>query len=95
MPEVIRVRCPCCGMTPRLNQLPEVDKQPAEVRVFTQKFGGKVKVEQVAGEYKKVGRGKAPGLMVWEEITGQMDSSQLETIKAWFVKRAKAFLEKN
>jgi hypothetical protein len=91
--EIVRVRCPVCGLTPKLTQLPKVDKQPAEVRVFTQKFGGKVKVEQIPGEYKHVGRGKAPGFMVWEEITGTMDASQLKTIREWFVKRAEVFLK--
>jgi hypothetical protein len=76
-----------------LDRMAEVDKAPAKVQVFTQTMGGKTPVVQKVGEYKKVGRGKAPGVMFYDEITGSMDKSQLATIRNWFAKRAMSFLE--
>ena len=90
--EVIRVRCPVCGMMPKLEQLASAEKNPPAIRVFTQKFGGKALVKQVVGEYKKMGRGKAPGVMSYTDITETMDAKKLAPIKDWFVKRVKAFL---
>jgi len=90
MREVIRVRCPCCGMMPRLEQLANVDEKKPEVRIFVQKFGGKKPVEKTE-EWKKTGRGKAPGFMSYEDITDTMEADQLKTITDWFVKRMEEY----
>ena len=90
--EVTRVRCPCCGMMPKLEQLASAEKNSPAVRVFTQKFGGKIPVVQIPGQYKKMARGKAPGVMSYTDITKTMDANQLAPVKDWFVGRAKAFL---
>jgi hypothetical protein len=90
--EVTRVRCPCCGMMPKLEQLISAENTPPEVRIFVQVFGGKKPFVQIPGEYKHVGRGKAPGAMSYSDITETMNAKQLAPIKEWFVKRAKAFL---
>jgi len=59
MIEKKRFRCPCCGMVADLDQL---DSGPYKIKVFLQRFGGKI-----AGENK--GRGKARGLMTYDDIT--------------------------
>ena len=90
--EKLRVRCPCCGQMTDLDRMAEVSENPAEVQVFLQTMGGKLPAPQVEGEFKKVGRGKAPGLMTYEEITEKMEPGQRATIRDWFTSRAKAFL---
>ncbi len=92
--EKLRVRCPCCGQMTDLDRMAEVNPNPAHVQVFLQTFGGKNPVPQIeGGPWKRIGRGKAPGKNVYEEITGKIDESQLTTIKSFFVKRAEAFLQ--
>lgn len=88
----LRVRCPCCGQMTDLDRMAEVNTQPAEVQVFLQTMGGKNPIVQPEGEWKKGGRGKAPGKMVYEEITKEMTFEQLASIMEWFIFRAKTFL---
>jgi hypothetical protein len=92
--EMLRVRCPVCQQMTELNRMAAAKDKPTEVQVFLQTMGGKSPVVQVPGEYKKVGRGKAPGLLTIAEITDTMSASQLQPIREWFVGRAKKFLGK-
>ena len=69
--EVTRIRCPVCGAMPTLENLEQtVKEKPAEIRIFIQRFGGKVQAQKEEGEMpKKKGRGKAPGFMEYEDVT--------------------------
>jgi hypothetical protein len=78
---------------PFLEELPEAAKKPAQVQVFLHSMGGKMPMAQGEGEYKKVGRGKAPGKMSVVEITGILSPAQLASIRSFFVKRAEEFLQ--
>lgn len=91
MKEIIRVRCPCCSMMTDLDRMAMADDTPAEVRLYIQKIGGKKPAEQGA-EYKKIGRGKAPGVNIYEDIT---DSSpdQVAKVAEFFKRRAEEFLK--
>ncbi len=91
--EKVRVRCPCCGMMTDLDRMAELDTDPTQVQVFLQTMGGKTPMAHLDGVFKKVGRGKAPGVMSYQEITGEIGEGQLLTIRKWFVTRAKAFLK--
>jgi hypothetical protein len=75
-----------------LDRMAKADEKPAEVRLFVQKIGGKQAVPHIDGEpYKKIGRGKAPGYNVYEDIT-ETAPEQVAKVRAWFAKRAKSFL---
>lgn len=51
MKEVLRVRCPVCGMMTDLEQMAKAEaEKPTEVRLFLQKFGGKVATEKLEAE---------------------------------------------
>lgn len=93
MPEKLRVRCPVCGSMPDLDQLAKTEEEkPARIRIFLQKFGGKMPADEAVGvPYKKRKRGSAPGYMEYTDIT---DSSQeeLAKLKEWFDKRVQEYL---
>lgn len=95
MAEKLRIRCPFCGMHPTLEVLDQtVKEKPAEVRIFLQKYGGKLPAP-VEGKavYEKKGRGSAPGYMEWVEITGQVPE-QVAAMEELFRARVKLFLQK-
>jgi hypothetical protein len=72
--EFLRIVCPCCGSMPYPGQVDAaVEKYPvAQVRVIVMRVGGKKPVTAVEGEpYKKIGRGKAPGSIEYEDVTNQ------------------------
>jgi len=92
MSERKRVRCPCCRMMPDMEHLWKVTDELADVRLIVQKFGGKNAVKGNEGEnYKKVGRGKAPGSITYEDITAT-SPGEVHELENWFAKRAKSFL---
>ena len=88
MAEKIRVRCPVCGSMPDLDQLVHTEKnKPAKIRIFLQKFGGKVAAEdQGAMPYPKKKRGSAPGYMEYIDIT-DTSPEEVAKVKVWFDKR--------
>jgi hypothetical protein len=92
--EIIRVRCPACGMMPTLDNLAYTDKEkPAEVRIFIQTLGGKAKAPPLEeGTYKKRKRGSAPGLMEYTDVTDQYPD-QVKEMQAFFDKRIKLYQE--
>lgn len=91
--EKIRVMCPICGMMPFLENLEQTAKEkPAEVRLYLLKFGGKLAVVKATDEdYKKKGRGSAPGYMELIDITDQQPQQVLQLAK-FFKDRAELFL---
>jgi hypothetical protein len=91
--ETIRVRCPCCQQMTDLERMADVKDKPAVVQVFIMSVLGKApSVPKAEGEpWKKVGRGKAPGLITYTDITDNMSASQVKPIVDWFNKRAKMF----
>lgn len=92
MKEIIRIRCPLCGMMPSENNLKQTEEEkPAEVRVFICRFYGKVKAEEVPGVlYKKKGRGSAPGRIEYEDVTEQ-EEELLKKYQDWFDKRIEQY----
>jgi len=94
MAERIRVRCPVCGSMPTLPQLVQTEEEkPAKIRVFLQKFGGKVAAEdQGAMAFGKKKRGSAPGYMEYIDIT-DASPEEVAKVKTWFDKRVKEYLE--
>jgi hypothetical protein len=78
-------------MMPILDQIAVASENPPAIHIFSQRFGGKKKVEKTDGEYKKVGRGKAPGIIIYEEMTNAMSAGQLTTIKDYFIKESNGF----
>jgi len=92
MKEILRVRCPICGMMPSLDNLAHAAEKDAEIRVLVQRIGGK-KPASEGEEFKKKGRGKAPGWIEYEDITEQA-SDQVERLKTFFDKRIAEFQSK-
>lgn len=95
MAESLRVRCPFCGMHPRPDQLAKMAEEEPDpvVRLFLVKFGGKKPAEDNPDEVPvKKGRGKAPGAVEWNEVTGEVPE-QLVPFVGYFRDRAKKFLE--
>lgn len=92
MAEKLRIRCPCCGMMTDQDQMGRVEGEKAAVRVYLQKFGGKLPLNVPLGPgYKTSKRGGAPGYQEYIDITDT--SSDLPQFEAWFTARAEAFLQ--
>jgi hypothetical protein len=72
MKKFTRVRCPVCGMLPTLKNLDEAKERPAEIRIIVQRIYGKKKADKSEGEFKKKGRGSAPGWIEYEDVTDSM-----------------------
>lgn len=94
MAERIRVRCPVCGSMPSLDQLVQTEQtKPAQIRVFLQKFGGKVPAEDLgAMPFGKKKKGSAKGYMEYIDITADQPE-EVAKVKTWFDKRIKEYLE--
>ncbi len=93
MAERIRVRCPICGMHPFLDQLLVAQGiPPAELRIFTLKFGGKLKTPPTGDVPEKKKKGGAPGYMEMVDVTDQIDPGLLEQVQEFFKKRALDYL---
>lgn len=92
MAEFLRIRCPFCQSMPNLPQLEKAEDAPADVRVFLVKMGGKLVVAKEEGEYKKKGRGKAPGIMKYVDVT-KNEPEVVEQFKKYFAERAVKFAE--
>ena len=89
MKEILRVRCPICGMMPSLDNLAQTAEKEAEIRLYMQKIYGK-KPAPAGEEFKKKGRGKAPGWIEYEDITEQAPD-QVDRLKTFFDKRIAEF----
>lgn len=91
MKEVIRIRCPACGMMTDLDQMVKTSQEkPAEIRIFRQRMGGKVAGEFTLG---KKGKGSAKGFMEYIDITDEVLPDQMATLKNWFDQRIKKYQE--
>lgn len=89
MPEIIRVRCPVCG----LMATPDAFEQEHELRAFRQSFGGSQPVADSHLERRRLGPGRPPkrpkvvGLMRYEDITAMYSLDTIrEIIKAKMTK---------
>ena len=89
--EFLRIRCPFCGSMPYPHQ---VKKAAAEhgpvIQVYLMRVGGKQKAEVIPGQYQKMGKGKAKGLITYEEVTDQHPDLIAE-FNQWFAERAVLF----
>lgn len=94
MAEKIRIRCPICGSMPDLDQLTQTEEaKPARIRIFLQKFGGKVPADDQGDEtYTKKKRGAAKGYMEYIDVTDD-SPGEVAKMKQWFDKRIKEYLE--
>ena len=94
MAELLRIRCPICGMHPTLEVLKQTaEEKPAEVRIFIQRYGGKVVAPPAEDKiYKKKGRGSAPGYMEFIEVTDKYPE-QVKEMEDFFKGRIKLFEE--
>ena len=94
MAEKIRVRCPVCGSMPDLDQLVQTEeKKPAKIRIFLQKFGGKVAADDQGDmPYPKKKRGSAKGYMEYIDIT-DASPEEVAKVKTWFDKRVAEYLK--
>ncbi len=63
MIEKLRFKCPCCGMVSDVDRL----KRKWRIKVFIQRFGGKVTVG--VGKHTVKGKGKAKGFMEYVDVT--------------------------
>jgi len=94
--EIVRTRCPICGMMPTLKNLEQTaETKPAEVRIFIQTIGGKEKAPLLLTDevpYKKKGRGSAPGKIVYEDVTDKFPE-QVKDMQAFFDGRIKLYQE--
>lgn len=88
MKEIVRVRCPVCGMMPSLKNLEQTEQtKPAKVRIFVQQMGGKLPaVKEEGGIPVKHRRGSAPGKMIYLDITDQ-SPTQRKHMEEWFDNR--------
>lgn len=88
MAEKIRVRCPVCGQMTDLEQMENAEEnKPTEVRLFLQKFGGKVVADdQGASLFQKKKKGSAKGYMEYIDIT-DAQPAEVAKLRAWFDKR--------
>ena len=96
MAEKIRVRCPVCGQMTDLEQMEKAEEdKPTEVRLFLQKFGGKVASEdQGAMLFTKKKRGSAKGFIEYLDIT-KTQPEEVAKLKTWFDKRVKEYLKED
>ena len=96
MAEKIRITCPICGQMTDLKQMENAEeKKPTEVRLYLQKFGGKVPAEdpnQALFQLKKKKKGSAKGYIEYIDITGDQPE-EVAKLKTWFDKRVKEYLE--
>lgn len=78
---------------PTLEKLVQTEeKKPPLIRLFLQKFGGKVAAEdQGAMPYPKKKRGSAKGYMEYIDITDDQPE-ELAKLKTWFDKRVAEYL---
>lgn len=92
--EIIRIRCPFCGMLPNLKVLEQTaNEKPAEVRIIVNRFYGKKPAGQLEVDvYKKKKRGSAPGWIEYEDITDQVPEV-VAKMRTFFDKRVKEYLE--
>ena len=94
MAEKIRIRCPICGSMPDLAQLVQTEEtKPAVIRVFLQKFGGKVAAEDPGvALFQKNKKGSAKGYMEYIDIT-DTSPEEVAKVKTWFDKRVAEYQE--
>ncbi len=96
MAEKIRITCPICGQMTDLKQMENAEeKKPTEVRLFLQKFGGKIAAEdpnQALFHPKKKKKGSAKGYIEYIDITGDQPE-EVAKLKMWFDKRVAEYLK--
>ncbi len=92
--EILRIRCPCCGMLPNLKVLEQTaNEKPAEVRIIVNRFYGKKPAGQTEIDvFKKKKRGSAPGWIEYEDITDQVPEV-VAKMQTYFDKRIAEYLK--
>lgn len=92
MKEILRCRCPMCGMMPEVERFD--GDQPYPLELFLQFLGGKVKLtdeQRRARKGKPFKRGSAPGYISYHKL----DGNQLEQLRQLVLKRAKQIADQS